>query len=180
MLSTLIILYTKVRKRLKMLLLRPAFKSYGTNFIFDPYSSFSYKNITVGHDVFIGEGAHFSATESSIKIGNKVMFGPHVILVTGDHNSRIAGRYMKDVKHKEPEDDQPIIIEDDVWLGCGVIVLKGVTIGAGSIIAAGAVVTKDVPANSIVGGVPAKLLKSRFDKDDWQKHKQFLFKNQNP
>lgn len=180
MLSTLIILYTKVRKRLKMLLLRPAFKSYGANFIFDPYSSFTYKNIEIGDDVYIGEGAHFSATESYIKIGNKVMFGPKVTLVTGDHNSQVAGQYMKDVKYKEPEDDQPITIEDDVWLGCGVIVLKGVTIGAGSIIAAGSVVTKNVPMNSIAGGVPANIIKDRFEKDDWEIHKQLLFKNQNP
>lgn len=180
MLSSLIIWYTKVRKRIKMLLIRPAFKSYGSNFIFDPYSSYSYKNIEVGDDVFIGEGAHFSATESYINIGNKVMFGPNVTLVTGDHNSRVPGQYMKDTKLKEPEDDQPITIEDDVWLGCGVIVLKGVTIGAGSIIAAGSVVTKDVPMNSIARGVPAKVIKNRFEKDDWEMHRQYLLKNQNP
>lgn len=57
-------------------------------------------------------------------------------------------------------DSKPVIIKDNVWIGCRVIVLKGVTIGSGAIIAAGAVVTKDVPENSIAAGVPARIISS--------------------
>jgi acetyltransferase-like isoleucine patch superfamily enzyme len=56
-------------------------------------------------------------------------------------------------------ENKPIVIEDNVWIGCNVIILKGVTIGAGSIVAAGSIVTKNVPADSIVAGNPAKVIK---------------------
>ena len=61
--------------------------------------------------------------------------------------------------------DQPVVIEDDVWVGANVTILKGVTIGHGSVVAAGAVVTKSCPPYSIIGGVPAKVLKKRFDEE---------------
>ena len=57
---------------------------------------------------------------------------------------------------------EAVVIEDDVWVGHGAVILKGIRIGSGSIIAAGAVVTRDVPANMIVGGVPARVIASRF------------------
>lgn len=60
--------------------------------------------------------------------------------------------------------DQPVVIEDDVWVGANVTILKGVTIGHGSVVAAGAVVTKSCPPYSIIGGVPAKVLRKRFEK----------------
>ena len=60
--------------------------------------------------------------------------------------------------------DQPVVIEDDVWVGANVTILKGVTIGHGSVVAAGAVVTKSCPPYSIIGGVPAKILRKRFEK----------------
>jgi len=174
MLSKLVINYTKIRRRIKMLCLRPGFRSVGKRFIFDPYSRFTYQNIIVGNDVFIGEGAHFSATNSMITIGDKVMFGPNVTMMTGDHNTSVIGKYMKDISVKKPEDDQEIIIENDVWIGTGAIILKGVTIQEGSIVAAGALVKNDVDAHTIVAGVPAKLIKSRFSKNDLAKHRTLL------
>lgn len=75
---------------------------------------------------------------------------------------------------KRPEDDQDVIIESDVWIGCNVTILKGVTIGKGSVVAAGAVVTKSCPPYSVIGGVPAKVIKKRFTEDEIVKHEDLL------
>lgn len=164
----------RIHRRIRMLLLRTLFKKTGNNFIFDPNDLFTYQTICVGNDVYIGPGAKLSASNSTITIGNKVMFGPGVTVMGGDHNTSVIGAYMYDVSEKRPEDDQPVVIEDDVWVGAGAIVLKGVTLGEGSIIAAGAVVTRSVPANTIVGGVPAKRLKQRFSDDELLRHRALL------
>jgi acetyltransferase-like isoleucine patch superfamily enzyme len=158
-----------------MLLLRPAFSKYGNHFIFDPQDEFTFKNIEVGNDVLIGNGAILVASESKIKIGNKVMFGPNVTIIGGNHNTSVVGQFMYDVHDKRPEDDQDVIIEDDVWIGSCAIILKGVRVGRGSIIAAGAVVTRDVPPYTICGGVPARVLSVRFSIDTIQVHEAALY-----
>ena len=93
------------------------------------------------------------------------MFGPGVTVVTGNHRIDIPGKYIIDItdQEKREEDDQPVIFEGDNWIGANAIILKGVTIGRGAVIAAGAVVTKSVPEYAIVGGNPAKVLRFRFD-----------------
>ena len=160
-----------------MYLIKTQFNSVGRNVIFDPFDKIGYKNVSIGNDVFIGPGATFSASKSHITIGNKVMFGPNVTIMGGDHNHSIIGKYMFDVKVKNIDDDQPIIIKDDVWIGAGAIILKGVTIGEGSIVAAGALVIKDVEKYSIVGGVPAKHIKFRFSENEILEHKRILLNN---
>ena len=80
-----------------------------------------------------------------------------------------------DSHDKLPENDAPVTIEDDVWAGCNVTILKGVTIGRGSVIAAGAVVTKSCPPYSKIGGVPAKILKFRFTVDEVIEHEKALY-----
>lgn len=88
----------------------------------------------------------------------------------GDHRIDISGKYIADVTVEEKfvdgvnVYDQPVVIEDDVWVGANVTILKGVTIGHGSVVAAGAIVTKSCPPYSIIGGVPAKVLRKRFEK----------------
>jgi len=92
-----------------------------------------------------------------IEIGSNVMMGPRVNLLAENHNFE-----RTDIPMKEQGVSRSFIkIEDDVWLGANCSVLSGVTIGKGSIVATGAVVTKDVPPFSIVGGVPARILRSR-------------------
>lgn len=157
-----------------MILLKPLFKSYGRNFVFDPKSSFSYETISVGDDVYIGPGARLHASDSEIRLGSKIMFGPNVTIMGGDHNTSEIGVYMYDQHNKLPENDQKVIIEDDVWIGCDVTILKGVIIGHGSIIAAGALVIKNVDPYSIVAGVPAKLIKKRFTNDEIVIHESKL------
>lgn len=70
--------------------------------------------------------------------------------------------------------DQDVVIEDGVWVGCNVVILKGVTVGRGSVVGAGAVVTKDVPPYAVVGGNPAKLIKYRFTEEQIKEHERIL------
>lgn len=107
-------------------------------------------------------------------IGKKVIFGPHPTIITGGHRIDVVGKYIMDSKEKLPENDAPVVIEDDVWIGANVTRLKGVTIGRGSVVAAGAVVTKSCPPYSIIGGVPAKVLKMRFTPEEIVKHESIL------
>lgn len=139
-------------------------------------SSITYKNVHIGNDVSIGFKACFLSTKAQIFIGDHVMLGPNVLIITGNHRIDIIGRYMKDIKESEkfPEDDQDVIIEDDVWIGANAIILKGVIVGEGSVIAAGSVVTKNIEPYSIYAGVPAKKIKNRFSKEQQEKHKMMI------
>lgn len=123
------------------------------------------ENISVGNHVSIGQEACFFSTKAKIIIGDFVMMGPRVTIITGDHRIDIKGKCMAEVSDEEklPENDKDVVIEDDVWVGANVTILKGVRISTGSVIAAGAVVVKDVPSYSIVGGTPAKIIKKRFE-----------------
>ena len=78
-------------------------------------------------------------------------------------------------REKRPEDDLGVVIEDDVWVGTRAIILHGVTIGRGAVVAAGAVVAKNVPPYSIVGGVPAKVIKFRWDVATILEHELLLY-----
>ncbi|HEX7975754.1 MAG TPA: acyltransferase [Anaerolineales bacterium] len=158
-----------------MLLLRPAFKRYGKNFGFDPDGLYTYQTIEVGDDVSLGDRATLIASDSGIVIGSKVMFGPNVTIMGGNHNTSVLGQFMFDVKVKRPEDDQLVVIEDDVWVGAGAIILKGVCLGRGCIVAAGAVVTKDIPPYCVAAGVPAKPRFVRFDVDAILAHENSLY-----
>ena len=166
-------------KRFLCLVTVHKFFKHGKNIIFDPFDYFSFKTISLGSHIFIGSGAYFSTTHSYIQIGSKIMFGPGVKLLGGDHNVSLLGKYMIDVEEKNVTTDAPIIIEDDVWVGANVIILKGVTVHMGSIIAAGSVVNKDVEPYTIVGGIPAKKIKDRFNQDEIRFHKEQLKERNN-
>lgn len=131
--------------------------------------------IEFGNNVKLGIGTTLYAVYKKIIFGNNIMLGPHVTMVSGDHNIYKIGVAMIDNHEKEPQDDAEILIEDDVWIGANVIVLKGVTIGRGSVIAAGAVVVKSIPPYSIAGGLPAKVLKPRFSVEQILKHEEALY-----
>lgn len=107
--------------------------------------------LELGERVAVGWFAELDA-RAGIKIGNDTNVSSHVKLITGSH----------DVDDKEyTADFKPIEIGHHCWIGTGAIVLQGVKIGDGAVVAAGAVVTKDIPANEVWGGVPAKKIKDR-------------------
>lgn len=132
--------------------------------------------MTVGSNVSLPKGSIIYCTEASLTIGNNVIFGPKPTIITGDHRIDVIGTPIIDVKDKLPENDLPVVIEDDVWFGANVTILKGVTIGRGSVVAAGSVVTKSCLPYSIIGGVPAKIIKRRFTDDQIAEHEKILYK----
>lgn len=121
---------------------------------------FSPEKISLGSHVSINRNCEFDAAGGEIKVGNYVMFGQNCLIITPNHGYQNPDA---PIMFQPMTENKPIIIEDDVWLAANVTVLSGVTIGQGAVVAAGAVVTKDVEPYSIVGGVPAKLIKYRFD-----------------
>ena len=134
------------------------------------------ENIFIGDDSQIGPHSLFWSTRAKIVIGNKVLMGPGVRIITGDHRIDVIGKHISDVSDEEKLEiqDMDVVIEDGVWIGVNVTILKGVTIGEGAIIAAGSVVTKNVDAYSVWAGVPAKKIKERFSQEELKEHKRLL------
>src|SRR5665647_755014 len=136
---------------------------------------FGLENLSIGNDVNIPRFAHIFCTDAPLTIGNKVVFGPSPTIVTGNHRIDIVGKNIVDSHEKSPENDKEVIIEDDIWIGANVTILMGIIIGRGSVVAAGAVVHKSCPPYSIVGGIPAKLIKYRFTIDEVILHEEKLY-----
>ena len=106
--------------------------------------------LTIGAHTFVNSGVSICAQEA-VTIGKNCAIGNYTLIMDSDFHN------VED--HTQLSQAQPIVIEDDVWLAARVTVLKGVRIGRGAVVAAGAVVTKDVPPFTLVGGVPAKIIK---------------------
>lgn len=158
-------------------IVKKSFASCGSNVRVAKGCSFSgISNIFVGHHTVLGTGMRIMTTRAKTIIGDYVMFGPDVTIITGDHRIDILGKPMCMVTDGEklPENDQDVMIENDVWIGSNVTILKGVVIGKGSVIASGAIVTKSCPPYSIVGGVPAKIIKMRFTEEEIEEHEKKL------
>ena len=118
--------------------------------IFPPlYTDFG-KNIQVGKNVFINGGCHFQ-DQGGITLGDDCLIGHNVVFATLNH--------FIEPSERASLRPAPIVLGKNVWVGSSSTILQGVTIGDNAIIAAGSVVTKDVPANAIVGGVPARLIR---------------------
>jgi acetyltransferase-like isoleucine patch superfamily enzyme len=170
----LYLIIIKLFRRVRMFLHFPLFKKCGENVKFGHSCEFSYERIEIGNDVFIGPGANFMSAMSTIKVGNKVMFGPGVTILGGDHRTNVVGTYMFDVHEKLPENDLDVVIEDDVWVGANVLILKGVKIGRGCIIGAGSIVVKSIPAYTIYVGSPGLKAWSRWDAKTIETHEHLL------
>jgi acetyltransferase-like isoleucine patch superfamily enzyme len=102
---------------------------------------------------------HYSFVDCHVRIsiGNHVMVGPYAYIADFDHDTRVT----EGPKIQGATLGEPVSIGNHVWIGAHAVVLKGVTIGDGAVVAAGAVVTQNVPSMAVVGGVPARLLKYR-------------------
>lgn len=119
--------------------------------VFPPFYSDFGKNITVGENVFINACCHFQ-DHGGITIGDGCQIGHNVVFATLNHGLSPENR-----KHTYPA---PIVLGKNVWVGSNATILQGVTVGDNAVIAAGSVVTRDVPENTVVGGVPAKFMKT--------------------
>ena len=116
--------------------------------------------IEIGNNGFIGVGTYINASYGNVKIGNGVAIAPFCKLFTFSHHYSLGKSVKESFYYKD------VVIGNDVLIGSNSVILPGVTIGDGAIIAAGSVVIRDVESNSIVGGIPAKIIKRRIIKSN--------------
>ena len=119
--------------------------------VFPPFYTDFGKNIAVGDEVFINACCHFQ-DHGGVTLGDGCQIGHNVVFATLDH-----GLAPEDRKTTYPA---PIVLGKNVWVGSNATILSGVTVGDNAVVGAGAVVTKDVATNTVVGGIPARLIKS--------------------
>ncbi|MDR4034298.1 DapH/DapD/GlmU-related protein [Dysosmobacter sp.] len=127
---------------------KPVDRTFG---LFPPFYTDCGKNITLGKHVFINSGCRFQ-DQGGITIGDGALIGHNAVLATLD--------YGMDPSERHDLFPAPIHIGENVWLGANVTVLGGVTIGDNAVIAAGAVVTKNIPPNTVAAGVPARVVRT--------------------
>lgn len=130
------------------------------------YSVFIYPGVWIapGRNLEIGKKVDLARnvliqTSGGVKIGDRTLIGYGSKILSADHTIPRIGEKFPESGDKFAE----IIIDNDVWIGANCIITSGVHIGEGAVVAAGSVVTKDIPANVIVGGVPAKIIKARIN-----------------
>lgn len=151
----------KIKTKIYTLVMKKAGKNV---FIFSPFRCTGPEGIEIGDNVVIAENCVIGG-QGGLSIGNYVMIGNNSTIITANHGFSLPDIPMA----RQPLDIAPVAIGDDVWIGANVVILSGVNIGQGSIIGAGAIVTKDVEPYSVVVGNPAKLIRKRFDEAVIQK-----------
>jgi len=156
---------TEMEKREKML--KEMLAEVGENCYIEPpfHSNWGGKNVHLGKNVYF----NFNATmvdDTHIYIGDYTMLGPNVVIATAGHP------ILPELREKALQFNLPVHIGKNCWLGAGVIVLPGVTIGDNTVIGAGSVVTKDIPANVVAVGNPCKVLREINEND-----KEFYYKD---
>ena len=152
------------------------FGHIGKNVVITPPFSGNKRNVFIYDNVGIGPYAELSALNAKIIIKGNCAIAEHLTIHTGNH-ARVVGLFLTDIneENKPKGYDRDVVIEKDVWIGANVTILAGVTVGRGATIAAGAVVSKDVPPYSIVGGVPAKVIKFYWTVEQILEHESKLY-----
>lgn len=140
--------------KLRNYFVRKYIKSAGKNINIGRYCKI-HKNTTIGDHSGVGFGCEIP---NGVTLGSHVMMGPDVLIFTQNHQTADTEIPMRE-QGMAPL--KPVVIGDDVWIGARVCILPGVTIGQGAVIGACAVVSKDVPAYSVVVGNPARVVKKR-------------------
>lgn len=138
-------------------------------YVDSPKNLFLYGNNGLNHATIINRNARFVMMQNS-----GAAYG--LTVVTGNHAMKV-GRFYRSITEKEKPIgyDEDVIVQEDVWIGCNVTLLSGVTVGRGSIVAAGAVVTKSFPPYSVIGGCPAKHIKFKWTIDEILEHERILY-----
>lgn len=147
----------KLFKKLRYFFAKRIFNEIGKNVNIETGAIFN-PNIKIGDNSSIGVRCELVG---NVEIGKNVMMGPEVIFYTQNHQFRDKN---KTIMEQGYEKEEKIIVEDDVWIGRRVIILPGVTIKKGTVIGAGAIVTKTFPEYSIIAGNPAKVIGFRGEK----------------
>jgi len=145
--------FTLFAGKFRTLLTRGIINSCGKSVDIEKNAKFS-PNISIGS--YSGLGIN-SLIQSGVTIGDYVMMGPNVSIYTKNHKSEID----KPMIFQGFDEEKPVVIGNDVWIGANVIILPGVKIGDGAIIGAGSIVTKNVEKYTVVAGNPAKIIKRR-------------------
>ncbi|MFD2742976.1 MULTISPECIES: acyltransferase [Sphingobacterium] len=165
--------------RLLSVFYKSRFGSCGSSVMIKPCTSNfkGFENIHIGTGVRIARYAVIYSTNAKVFIGNNVGAAPYLSIISGNHSVGKVGHIMfeQSVDDKIEGEDQDVILEDDLWIGIRVSILSGVKIGRGSVIAAGSVVNKSCPPYSIIGGVPAKVLKFRFTVEEILQHEELVY-----
>lgn len=151
----------ELEKRFK--LLDEIFESKINAWIEPPFYFCYGRNIEIGDECYLNMGCTF-IDDAKIKIGNKVAFGPGVTIATVGHPIH--------PDHRRLMYGDPVIIEENCWIGANTTICPGVTIGKNSVIGAGSIVTKDIPENSVAVGNPCKIIREISEKD-----RQFYYKD---
>lgn len=155
------------QQKLRTEMLKEMFAEIGVNCYIEPpfHSNFGGRHCHWGNNVY----ANFNLTmvdDTHIYVGDNTMFGPNVTIATAGHP------ILPELREKAYQYNAPVHIGKNYWLGAGVIVLPGITIGDNVVIGAGSIVTKDIPSNVVAVGNPCKVLRPVNDRD-----KEFYFKN---
>jgi len=156
---------TELDLREKML--REMFAEIGENCYIEPplHANWAGKHVHFGNNIY----ANFGLTlvdDTHIYVGDCCMFGPNVVIATAGHP------ILPELREKAYQYNSPVHIGNNVWIGAGALIMPGITIGDNSVIGAGSVVTKDIPANVIAVGDPAKVLREIGEHD-----REYYFKN---
>ena len=149
-------------------LIRKMFAESGEGCYFEPplHSNFGCRHVHIGKGVYGNYGVTF-VDDTDIYVGDYVMFGPHVVIATAGHP------ICPELRREAMQFNRPVRIGNNVWIGANAAVMPGVTIGDNSVIGAGSVVTKDIPANVVAVGSPCKVLREIGERD-----REYFYKNE--